>query len=104
LEITVVGPQNHTQYSSSDLNLTLRITKTLTSYPMEVGQFYVVYDLDSVPLSSGLGVQDLVNNDCVPEIYYNTVLNDLRDGKHELLVSLECFPENVTAYWVKSKI
>jgi hypothetical protein len=71
---------------------------------MEVGQFYVVYDLDSVPLSSGLGVQDLVNNDCVPEIYYNTVLNDLRDGKHELLVSLECFPENVTACWVKSKI
>jgi hypothetical protein len=103
LEITILSPRN-TTYSSKDLNLTIQITKTETPYPMEVTHFDIMYDLDSVPLGSGPGVEGIVNNDCIPEIYYNTVLHDLHDGKHGLLVMVECFPENVSAYWVRSKI
>jgi len=104
LEIAVLSPENNTRYSSNDLNLTIRITKTETPYPMELRHFDVSYDLDSNPLGTGPGVSEPVSNDCTPEIYYNTVLHDLRNGKHGLLVSVECFPQNASAYWVRSKI
>ena len=103
LEITILSPKN-TTYSSNNINFTLQITKTETQDPMEVGQFYIFYILDFDPYGPpSLSGEDVVNNDCTPEIYYNTVLHNLADGQHHLLVSVECFPENVSAYWWKTK-
>jgi len=103
LEITILSPKN-TTYSNNDLNFTIKITKTETSEPMEVGQFYINYDLDISPYNpTSLFGEDVVNNDCTLEIYYSTVLQNLTDGKHNLLVSVECFPENVSAYWWRTK-
>ena len=103
LEITILSPKN-TTYSSNDLNLTIKITKTETPDPMEVRQFYIMYILDYDPYGPpSLSGQDVVNNDCASEIYYNTVLHNLADGQHHILVSVECFPENVSAYWWRTK-
>ena len=100
LEITILSPKN-TTYSSSDINLTIKITKTETTEPMEVRQFYT-YTLE---ISSDYPImvdQDVVNNDCTPEIYYSTILHNLKDGQRHILVSVECFPENVSAYWKRT--
>ncbi len=103
LEITILSPKN-TTYQSSDLNLTIRISKTETSEPMEVRQFYISYTLEINPYNPPILVdQDVVNNDCTPEIYYSTVLDSLNDGQRHILVSVECFPENVSAYWWRTK-
>ena len=101
LELTILSPKN-TTYSSSDINLTIKIAKTETLEPMEVRQFYT-YTLE---ISSDYPImvdQDAVNNDCTPEIYYSTVLHNLNDGQRHILVSVECFPENVSAYWKKTE-
>ena len=100
LELTILSPKN-TTYSSSDINLTIKIAKTETLEPMEVRQFYT-YTLE---ISSDYPImvdQDAVNNDCTPEIYYSTVLHNLNDGQRHILVSVECFPENVSAYWKRT--
>lgn len=103
LEIAILSPKN-TTYSTNDLNLTIQITKTETLEPMEVGHFYVSFILDIGPYSPpSLFGEDVVNNDCTPEIYYNTVLHNLTDGQHNILVEVECFPENVSAYWWRTK-
>lgn len=103
LKITILSPEN-TTYQSSDLNLTIKITKTETQEPMEVRQFYITYTLEINPFNPPILVeQDVVNNDCTPEIYYSTVLHNLADGQRHILVSAECFPENVTAYWWRTK-
>ena len=99
LEIAILSPKNIT-YSSSDINLTIKITKTETTEPMEVRQFYTyTLEISSYPIQVD---QDVVNNDCTPEIYYSTVLPNLNDGQRHILVSVECFPENVSAYWKRT--
>ena len=103
LELTILSPKN-TTYSSNNIDLSIRITKTETGEPMEVSHFYVFYELDMSPYNPpSLSGSDIANNHWGSEIYYSTFLRGLSEGKHHLLVYVECFPENVSAYWVSSR-
>jgi len=102
LELTILSPKN-TTYSSNNIDLSIRITKTETGEPMEVSHFYVSYDLDMGPYNPpSLSGDDIVNNDWGLDIYYSRLMH-VSEGKHHLLVSVECFPENVSAYWYRTK-
>ena len=77
-KITILNPQNHTAYSSGNLNITIHATKAATSSPTTFLSFGVSLFLDGVLLDS---ISEIIPRS---ELDISTVLHDPLIGKHKL--------------------
>jgi hypothetical protein len=100
-KITITNPKNYTTYSSGDLNFTVHVAKpeTPTQYGTESYILSVHYYLDGKP-------HRVFNNyfEPVPEVDNATVLHDLNDGNHTLVVQVEggVEPEPYEVFFIDS--
>jgi len=83
-KITITSPKNYTTYPSGNLNFTVHVAKPETPTPTESYIIYVHYYLDGT-------IHRVFNNyfEPVPEVDNSTVLHDLSDGNHTLVVQVE---------------
>jgi hypothetical protein len=96
-KITIFSLKNNTTYSGGDLNLKIHVTRPKTPNSTLPGNMWVRYYLDGNRIEDDGYYGPL-------EADISTVLHDLPDGSHELMVEAECFVEhgNTTVFHITS--